>query len=96
MPPQDRVDHDLERHRIEERQGAREQPEGERAREVEPVRSCLQQQPAVEGGIAHHVPPSRDPLRAWVMVATPVVHCSSVRSAGRKAPRPRTAAATHA
>ena len=94
VPTKDRIHRNFERHRSEEHHGAREQPKPEQAREVEPVRARLLQQPPVQDDVAHHAPWSR--FKPRVVVAMAAVHCWSVRSAGNRAMRPRTAAAGQA
>ena len=93
---QNRIHHDLERHRSEQRDRGREQPEPGQKREVKPVRTRLAQQPLVEGDAAHHARSSMSRLRPRVIVAMAAPHCSSVRTADSSATRPRTAAAGHA
>ena len=96
VPTEDRIHRNFERHRGEERHGAREQPKPEQAREVEPVRARLLQQPPVQDDVAHHAPPSWSRFKPRAIVAMAAVHCWSVRSAGNRAMRPRTAAAGQA
>ena len=93
---EDRVHHELERQRIEKRHRACEEPQPERAREVEPVWARLPQQPPGQRDLAHQAPPSRSRPRPRAIVAMAAVHCSNVRSAASRATRPRIAAAGQA
>ena len=53
----DGIDDDLQRHRVEQRDGTRKQPDGEQAEELRPVWHCLAYQPSVQRDVAHHLPP---------------------------------------
>src|SRR5205823_11338245 len=107
VPAEDRIHRDLDRHRIEERHGAREQPEPEQARQLEPVRARLPQKPPVQGGAAHQTPlsgrrarphdsclPARSIARATAPMAAP--HSKTPRSVTSNAARPRTTPPVHA
>src|SRR5438445_3040768 len=96
MRAEHRIEDDLERHRVEQREGAREQPDPEQARQVEPVRPRLAQQSPVQAEIAHKASLRRRRSTISRIVAVAALHCSTARAANRSAPKPSTAAATQA
>ena len=91
-----RIDHDLPGHRVQKGDRAREQPDPEQARQVEPVRPGLAEQAPVQRELVHQGSPSRSRATAYRTVAMAAVHCSSVRHASSKAPRPMSRAAPQA
>src|SRR5207244_7102953 len=83
-----RIDDDLERDRIEQRDRARDDPEREQAGEVEPVGPRLPQQPPVQCEVTHARRGSLNRATACRIVAMAAMHCSMMCRTGRTAPTP--------
>ena len=90
------IDHDLERHRRQQRDRTGEQAEREHAHDVRPIRPCLAQYASVQRDVVHQRCSPRSRATASRTVAMAAVDCSSTRHAKNPAPSPNTAAATHA